>query len=83
MPVYPFVGRGFPYQIDYRKKGALILTSLLEDLGGVGLELRSSEPWFEITFAGFHGHCLNVRMFVGARTGQRYVRNRKAHPGSS
>ena len=28
----PFVGEGSPTKIDYRKKGTLILTSLLEDL---------------------------------------------------
>ena len=32
MPVYPFSGEGFPTKTDYRKKGTLILTSLLEDL---------------------------------------------------
>ena len=29
----PFFGEGFPTKIDYRKKGTLILTSLLDDLG--------------------------------------------------
>ena len=28
----PFLGKGSPTRIDYRKKGTLILTSLLEDL---------------------------------------------------
>ena len=28
----PFLGEGSPTKIDYRKKGTLILTSLLEDL---------------------------------------------------
>ena len=32
VPFYPFLGEGSPTKIDYRKKGALILTSLLEDL---------------------------------------------------
>ena len=32
MLVYPFLGEGSPTKIDYRTKGALILTSLLEDL---------------------------------------------------
>ena len=27
-----FLGEGFPTKVDYRKQGALILTSLLEDL---------------------------------------------------
>ena len=35
-PIVPFSplfwGAGFPTKIDYRKKGSLILTSLLEDL---------------------------------------------------
>ena len=32
VPLYPFFGGGFPVKVDYRKKGSLILTSLLEDL---------------------------------------------------
>ena len=32
VPFCPFLGEGSPTEIDYRKKGALILTSLLEDL---------------------------------------------------
>ena len=32
LPFYPFVGEGSPTKIDYRKKGTLMLTSLLEDL---------------------------------------------------
>ena len=32
VPFYPFLGEGSPAKIDYRKKGTLILTSLLEDL---------------------------------------------------
>ena len=31
-PLFPFLGEGSPTKIDYRKKGTLILTSLLEDL---------------------------------------------------
>ena len=31
VPFYPFLGEGSPTNIDYRKKGTLILTSLLED----------------------------------------------------
>ena len=30
MPFCPFCGGGFPTKIDYRKKGTLILTSLLD-----------------------------------------------------
>ena len=34
VPVYQFfLGEGFSTKIDYRKKGTLFLTSLLEDLG--------------------------------------------------
>ena len=32
MPFYSVLGEGSPTKIDYRKKGTLILTSLLEDL---------------------------------------------------
>ena len=32
VPFYPFLGEGSPTNTDYRKKAALILTSLLEDL---------------------------------------------------
>ena len=32
VPFKPFLVEGSPTQIDYRKKGTLILTSLLEDL---------------------------------------------------
>ena len=31
----PFFGEGSHTKIDYRKKGTLLLTSLLEDLGGL------------------------------------------------
>ena len=36
VPFYPFVGEGSPTKIDYKKKGTLILTSLLEDLEDKG-----------------------------------------------
>ena len=32
VPFYPFLGEGSPTKIDCRRKGTLILTSLLEDL---------------------------------------------------
>ena len=32
VPFYPFLAEGSPTKIDYRKKGTLIPTSLLEDL---------------------------------------------------
>ena len=33
VPLYPCLREGSTTKIDYRKKGTLILTSLLEDLG--------------------------------------------------
>ena len=45
VPFYPFLGGGSPTQIDYRKKGTFIVTSLLEDL-----EL-ASEPDAKLGFA--------------------------------
>ena len=33
MPFYPFLGEGCPTKMATEKKGTLILTSLLEDLG--------------------------------------------------
>ena len=38
VPFYPFLGESSPTKIDYRKKGALILTSLLEDLANPIIE---------------------------------------------
>ena len=37
VPFYPFLREGSPTKIDYRTKGTLILTSLLEDLVYFGL----------------------------------------------
>ena len=42
MPFYPLLGKGSPTKIDYRKKGTLILSSLLEDL--VSLAFVKQEP---------------------------------------
>ena len=36
----PFLGEGSPIKIDYKIKGILILSSLLEDLGGVSTSIR-------------------------------------------
>ena len=33
VPFYPFLGEGSPTKVDYRKKGTLIVTSLLAELG--------------------------------------------------
>ena len=35
MPFSPFLGEGSPSKIDFRQKGTLVPTSLLEDLGNV------------------------------------------------
>ena len=35
MSFYPFLGEGSPTKTDYKKVGTLILTSLLEDPGGI------------------------------------------------
>ena len=45
MPFLPFLGlgEGSPTKIDYRKKGALILTCLLKDLGDFSLSLYSPQ----------------------------------------
>ena len=46
VPFYPFLGEGVSTKLDYRTKGTLILTSLLEDLvvelGQAGLHGRRS-----------------------------------------
>ena len=42
VPFYPFFGEGVSTKIDYRKKGTLILTSLLDDLAV--FEIRFSIP---------------------------------------
>ena len=39
VPFYPFLGEGSPTKIDHRKKGTLILTSLLEDLASAQIFL--------------------------------------------
>ena len=51
MPFYPFLGEGSPTQIDYRKKGTLILTSPLEDLHEPGLRGPSYGGWLRNPFA--------------------------------
>ena len=64
MPLYKiFLGEGFPTRIDYRKKGTLILTSLLEDLvvcltpcfeGTQGLPPLAGYLW-QLRSTGFRG----------------------------
>ena len=45
MPFYPFLGEGSPAKIDCRKKGSLILTSLLEDLVKIGAKAKFFRFW--------------------------------------
>ena len=48
MPFYPFLGKGSPAKIDYRQRGTLILTSLLEDLGDLSSPQKTrgrSQGW--------------------------------------
>ena len=44
VPFYPFLGEGSPTKLDCRKKGTLILTSLLEDL--IYQQADPSSFWF-------------------------------------
>ena len=44
VPFHPFFGEGYPTKIDYRKKGTLILTSLLKDLDKVKLLISPHPP---------------------------------------
>ena len=46
VPFYPFFGGRGPTKIDYRKKGTLILASLLEDLASMG----GFVWWFRLGF---------------------------------
>ena len=48
VPFCPFLEEGSPIKIDYRKKGTVILTSLLEDLGGK----RRGAKWNPVLFIG-------------------------------
>ena len=48
MPFYPFLGEGSPTKINYRRKGTLILNSLLEDL----VEDLFMRSWLECALAG-------------------------------
>ena len=59
VPFYPFLGEGSPTEIDYRKQGTLILTSLLQDshLGGIGHEL------FMSLFHDGFGHALSPHFY--------------------
>ena len=40
VPFYPFLGEGSPTKIDYRRKGILTLSSLLEDLEKITLKSK-------------------------------------------
>ena len=45
VPFYPLLGDGSPTKLDYGKKGTLILTSLLEDVGNSPLGFREPSFW--------------------------------------
>ena len=53
MPFYSSLGEGSPTKIDYRKKGTLILTSLLEDLDTVDGPNPGSQQMDGISHPGF------------------------------
>ena len=55
---YSFLGEGSPTKIDYRKKGTLILTSLLEDLVK---RQPSSSARVARRFSSFGGSDLELR----------------------
>ena len=44
VPFYNFLGEDSPTKIDYRQKGTLFLTSLLEDLATERLPLINADP---------------------------------------
>ena len=46
----PFFGEGSPTKMDYKKTGTLILTSLLEDLGGFAFKVS----FVNRTYVGRH-----------------------------
>ena len=48
LPFHPFLGEASPTEIDYRKKGILILTSLLEDLGSFYFDSASTQVLCEV-----------------------------------
>ena len=50
VPFCPFLGQGSPIKIYYRKKGTLILTSLLEDL--INVELAGVMVYVGVSFLG-------------------------------
>ena len=52
MTFYHSLGEGCPTKIDYRTKGSLILTSLLEDLARLGFEVPKGDRWAKY-FVGF------------------------------
>ena len=43
---YPFLGEGSPTKLDWRKKGTLILSSLLEDV------VEDGEFWWPLSVSG-------------------------------
>ena len=46
VPFYPVFGEGSPTKIDYRKKGTLVLSSLLEDLDLLAIQTPCFSSFF-------------------------------------
>ena len=56
MPFCPFLGEGSPAKIDYRKKGTLILASLLEDPDIKGNQEEHVTFWRSPSKRHLNGH---------------------------
>ena len=50
VPFYTFLGEGSPTKIDYRRKGTLVLASLLEDLANYSLDLCECQAHPDLCF---------------------------------
>ena len=62
MPFYPFLGEGSPTKIDYRKKGTLILASLLEDLLAVLTQCGFSAAPTALYYCGWTKSCTILKV---------------------
>ena len=72
MPSYPFLGEGSPTKIDYRKKGTLILNTLLEDVAAIASFALSTPPWalcFRAAFDDVSGESVEAEMMVQGKAG--------------
>ena len=72
VPFFPCLGEGSPTEIDYRKKGGLILPSLLEDLGDVSMFLTSAWKMVPLSEGRLHrGHhaCPSAGMLTNLPVG--------------